>query len=134
MSAQLQLAMKPLGVRDPELDSSEDEEQVHPVQQVYVDPRAKDLELKRLQMEQRRAYGMDYFGDKEAGAGADPEVSSIASTVDPDDPEAPSVGDCERRWLHHGKSQAVVIAMAQGLVRVCEEPYQVLYVFEHGQG
>ena len=44
MSAQLQLAArKPLGLRDPELDSSEDEEQVQQV--VYVDPRTKYLEF-----------------------------------------------------------------------------------------
>jgi hypothetical protein len=139
MSAQLQLAArKPLGVLDPELDSSEDEA-------VYVDPRTKYLELKRLAAggaapclwhELPRWQGsQSWRADPEAGADPGPDVSSIASTVeaewDPDDPEAPCAGDCERSWLHHGKIQAVVIAMAQGLVRVCEEPYQqVLYVFD----
>jgi hypothetical protein len=61
-----------LAHEDPEVDSSENDEP-----QVYVDP-AKDLELKKQQVEQRRVYGMGYQGDKEAGAGADPEVSSIA--------------------------------------------------------
>jgi hypothetical protein len=121
-----------------EVDSSEDDEP--------VDPRAKDLELKRKQQQQqwRQAdFGMDYEGDKEAGAGdnpnKDPETASMASTALTEDAEwetgvsAPVAGDCERSWKHHGKSQAVVIAMAQGLVRVCEEPYQVLYVFESGK-
>jgi hypothetical protein len=43
------------------IDSSEDE---------YVDPRDKDLQLKR--MSGGPDYGMDYLGDKEAEAGDDP--------------------------------------------------------------
>jgi hypothetical protein len=134
------------------VDSSDDDD-------VYVDPRFKERELKRLSSESQQSrqrlsmesqqsrqpdYGMDYQGDKEIEAGADPgegggageadpEVSSTASTVEceyDEDLNAPRVGDCERYWKHHGKSQAVVIAMAQGLVRVCGEPYQVLYVFD----
>jgi hypothetical protein len=130
---------------DTSLDSSDDDDDV------YVDPRFKEKELKRLSMESQqsrdRDYGMDYLGDKEIEAGADPgarpdevgpeqadpEVLSTASTVEceyEEDLNAPVVGDCERYWKHHGKSQAVVIAMAQGLVRVCGEPYQVLYLFD----
>jgi hypothetical protein len=110
------------------LDSSEDE---------YVDPRIKELQLKRSV---EPDYGLDYLGDKEAGAGADPgsSPSSQAETAEcewEEDLDAPpgvgvGPGDCERSWLVQEKSQAVVIAMAQGLVRVCGEPYLTLYLFD----
>lgn len=122
-------------VEDEVVDSSEEDEQE------YVDPRAKDLELKRLQQSRQRnednRYGMDYLGDKECGAGANPGGSSQADTEDCEwdlDLDAPlggrGVGDCERSWLLLERSQAVVIAMAQGLVRTTGEPYLTLYVFD----
>jgi hypothetical protein len=113
------------------IDSSEDE---------YVDPRNKDSQLKRMSV--GPDYGMDYLGDKEAEAGDDPGAkpgpggsSSQAETEDCEwdaDLDSPvgGRGDCETSWLLQQKSQAVVIAMAQGLVRVCEEPYLTLYVFD----
>jgi hypothetical protein len=124
------------GEHNPELDSSEDDE-------VCADPRIKEQELKRAASLKsvQPDYGMDYLGDKETEAdavpGGDPpadvEVSSTASTEVceyEEDLYAPVVGDCERSWKHHGQCQAVLLAMAQGLVRVCEEPYQVLYLFD----